>query len=154
MKEATTANDVHEGGCACGAVRYRVHAKPAFGLVCHCRFCQRRLGSAFAVIAYFNGQDVEITQGRLTLCEHRSDESGRWLRMEFCPQCGTTITHTTEMRPEMRAIAAGTFDDPDWFRIERHIWTRSARPWVRIPPDVAEFPQSAAGAAAATVKNL
>jgi hypothetical protein len=117
-------------------------------MVCHCRFCQRRLGSAFAVLAYFDEQDVEIIQGKLTLCEHRSDESDRWLKMEFCSLCGTTITHTAEVRPGLRAIAAGTFDDPDWFRIERHIWVQSARPWVSIPSDVAVFPQGSSGAAA------
>ena len=140
--------DMHEGGCACGAVRYRVRAQPVVGLVCHCRFCQRRLGSAFAVIAYFNEQDVEITQGQLTRCEHRSDETGRWLRMEFCPGCGTTICHAAEVRPGLRGVAGGTFDDPDWFRIERHIWVQSARPWVSIPPDVAVHARGSSGSAA------
>ena len=138
-------SEVHEGGCACGAVRYRTRGEPVVGLVCHCRFCQRRLASAFAVVAYFADAQVEFLQGALTSREHRSDESGRWLRMEFCPLCGTTITHTTELRPGHRAIAGGTFDDPAWFRIERHIWTRSALPWVAIPPDVAAFPEASPG---------
>ena len=136
-------NDVHEGHCACGAVRYRVRGQPALGMVCHCRFCQRRLGAAFAMIAYFEEQFVEITQGQLTSCEHRSDESGRWLKMEFCSLCGTTICHTAEARPGYKGIAAGTFDDPDWFKIDRHIWARSARPWISIPANVAVYPQAA-----------
>jgi len=138
-------DDVHEGRCACGAVRYRVRGQPEAGIVCHCKFCQRRLATAFAVVAYFEERNVEILQGELTTWEHRSDESDRWLRVEFCKQCGTTITHTAELRPGWRAIAAGTFDDPDWFKIERHIWTRSARPWVSIPSDVAAFPQAFTG---------
>jgi hypothetical protein len=139
---------VHEGGCACGAVRYRVHGEPTVGLVCHCRFCQRRLGSAFAVIAYFDERAVEITRGELASCEHRSDETARWLRMEFCPSCGTTITHTAEVRPGWRGVAGGTFDDPGWFRIERHIWTRSARPWVVIPADVDVYLEGSSGSIA------
>lgn len=71
-----------EGGCVCGAVRYRVNAAPQVGLVCHCTWCQKRSGSAFASIAYFNEADVEF-QGRMTMYEHRSDETGRWLRIEF-----------------------------------------------------------------------
>ena len=138
-------SDIHTGSCACGAVRYRVRGNPAFGLVCHCRFCQKRLASAFAVIAYFDEQAVEFVQGKLAECEHRSDESGRWLRMNFCPKCGTTVSHTAEVRPGMRAIAGGTFDDPDWFAIERHIWTKSKRPWVAIPEGVATYPQGTAG---------
>ena len=141
-------SEVHEGGCLCGAVRYRVRGDPAVGLVCHCRFCQHRTGSAFAVIGYFNEGDVEFLKGKLSLREHRSDESGRWLRMEFCPSCGTTVTHTAELRPGLRAIAGSSFDDPDWFKIERHIWTRSARPWVKIPAGVAVFEKGASSAAA------
>jgi len=131
--------DVHAGGCVCGTVRYRVRGQPAVGMVCHCRFCQRRLGTAFAMVAYFEDKNVEILKGALTTYEHRSDESGRWLKVQFCPRCGTTVTHTAEARPGFRGIAAGTFDDPDWFKIERHIWTRSARPWVAIPADVTAF---------------
>ena len=100
-------NEVHEGGCVCGAVRYRVRGEPVVGMACHCRFCQQRLGTAFALVAYF------------------------------------------EVRPGLRSIAAGTFDDPDWIRIERHIWARSKRPWVSVPADVTVFPQGSAGAPAA-----
>ena len=117
-------HQLHEGGCACGAVRYRVRGHPAVSLVCHCKFCQRRLGSAFATLAYFDQKSIEITQGQLTECEHRSDESGRWLKMQFCSRCGTTVTNTAEVRPGLRAIAIGTLDDPDWLRIERHIWVQ------------------------------
>ena len=137
--------EMHEGGCVCGAVRYRVRGEPVVAMACHCRFCQKRLGSAFALVAYFDEKNIEFTRGELSQYEHRSDESGRWLNMRFCPRCGTTLTHTAEIRPGLRSIAAGTFDEPDWFRIERHIWVRSKRPWVQIPADVAVFPQGSAG---------
>ncbi len=134
--------ETHSGGCACGAVRYRVLGKPTFGVVCHCKFCQRRLANAFAVIASFDEKSVEITQGELVECEHRSDESGRWLRMNFCLKCGTTVYHTAEVRPGMKGIAAGTFDALDWFVIDRHIWVQSKQPWVTIPPGVAVYPRA------------
>lgn len=136
----------HEGGCVCGAVRYRVKAAPQVGLVCHCRWCQKRSGSAFSFNAYCREEDVEFLSGQLTKYEHRSDETGRWLRTEFCRVCGTPITHTTELRPGLRAIAAGTLDDPDSFSIARHIWTRSARPWVAIPEGVEAYEKGSQGA--------
>ena len=139
--------ETHTGGCTCGAIRYQVSGKPAIALVCHCRFCQRRLASAFAVIAYFEERAVEFTQGKTAQYEHRSDESGRWLRMDFCPSCGTTVSHTAEVRPGMRAIAGGTFDEPEWFKIDRHIWVRSKRPWVVIPQGVATFEQGSVSVA-------
>ncbi len=134
-------DEMHSGGCACGAVRYRVTGKPTFVAVCHCKFCQRRLASAFAIIAAFDERSVEITQGELTECEHRSDESGRWLKMSFCVVCGTTVAHTAEVRPGMRSIAAGTFDETDWFTIDRHIWVQSKQAWVTIPAGITTYPK-------------
>ena len=134
-------SDTHFGGCACGAVRYRVAGKPVLGTVCHCRFCQRRLASAFAVLATFDEDKVELLQGELAEREYHSDESGRWLRMRFCPACGTTVWHTSEFRPGKRTIAAGTFDEPGWFAIDRHIWVRSKLSWVALPEGVHVFEQ-------------
>jgi len=134
---------IHEGGCLCGAVRYRVTNAPAGTGACHCKFCQRRTGSAFGIGAYFRQEDVAITRGVLTSYEYRSDESGRWLRMEFCPTCGTTVTWTFELLPGTRAVAGGTFDDPSWLKIEWHSWLRSAHPWMVLPADVTQHPQSA-----------
>lgn len=132
-------SEFHFGGCACGAARYRVRGAPVLGAVCHCRFCQRRLASAFAVLAVFDEDKVELLQGELAEREYRSDESGRWLKMSFCPACGTTVSHTAEVRPGARTVAAGTFDEPGWFEIQRHIWVRSKLPWVTIPAGVAAY---------------
>ena len=132
---------VHRGGCACGTVRYRVQGNPVVCTVCHCRFCQKRLASAFAILASFKEEAIEVLQGQVTEVEHRSDESGRWLRMVFCRKCGTTISHTAELRPGMRTIAAGTFDEPNWLNIDRHIWVQSKVPWVSIPEGVATYVQ-------------
>ena len=134
--------EVHEGGCLCGAVRYRVRNQPVRCGACHCTFCQRRTGSAFGIGAYFKTEDVDIVRGTLKSYEHRSDESGRWLKMEFCPNCGTTASWTIEALPGARAIAGGTFDDPKWLKIERHGWLRSAHPWFRPPEDVEVFQES------------
>ncbi len=137
--------EIHEGGCVCGNVRYRTTGAPIAATVCHCKFCQRRTGSAFAEPVLFKMEQVELSGGPLTTYEHHSDESGRWLRMQFCPRCGTTVTWTMERRPGVRGIAGGTFDDPGWLRIGRHIWTRSAQPWVSIPADLECFEKGSTG---------
>jgi hypothetical protein len=130
-----------------------VRGKPAVTSACHCTYCQRRTGSAFATLAYFDEANVRIVKGEVTEYEHRSDESGRWLRTQFCPRCGTTVTIAVEARPGMRGIALGTLDDPDSLRIERHIWLKSKRPWVLIPADVTTFPQGSVGATAAKASS-
>jgi hypothetical protein len=134
---------MQEGGCVCGAVRYRVTNAPFRAGVCHFKFCQRRSGSAFGIGVYFKESDFELTRGALKSYEHKSDESGRWLRMEFCPDCGTTVTWTLELFPDGRGVAGGTLDDPSWIKVERHTWTRSKQHWVPIPPDTDTFEKSA-----------
>jgi len=128
--------DIHEGGCLCGAVRYRIVGEPRLASVCHCTFCKHGTGSGFRVVTYFDEAAVEIISGVLKAYEYRSDESNRWLKLEFCPTCGTTVTWTAEWSPGGRAIAVGTLDDPNWIKPARHIWTRSALHWIAFPSDV------------------
>jgi hypothetical protein len=128
--------DIHEGGCLCGSVRYRVEGKPVEAGVCHCTFCKRRTGSAFGISAYFREGAIKITRGQLKTYEYRSDESQTWLKMEFCPNCGTSVTWTAEWLPGGRALAGGTFDDPNWIEPAWHVWTRSALKWMPFPSGV------------------
>ncbi len=48
---------------------------------------------------------------------------------------------TLERNPGVRVVSGGTFDDPRWFKVERHIWTHSAHDWIVFPPDVAKYEQ-------------
>lgn len=133
----------HEGGCSCGAVRYRVRNTPLRVSLCHCTFCQRRTGSAFGVNVYFKKEDFALLRGTLKAYEHRSDESGRWLRMEFCPNCGSTVTWTLEVLPDARGVAGGSLDDARWLKIERQSWTRSKHDWLPLLTGCETFEKSA-----------
>jgi hypothetical protein len=117
--------DIHEGGCLCGSVR-RVVGDPNLAGVCHCTLCKHRTGGAVGISAYFDEARVQITSGVLKTYEYHSDESNRWVKTEFCPTCGTTLAWTGELFPGARAIAVGTFDDPNWIKPAAHFWTRSA----------------------------
>jgi|SRR5688572_16307252 len=121
----------HEGGCLCGAVRYAATGAPLRVSVCHCTYCQRRTGSAFAIVMAFPKDDVQV-RGETVTHEHRSDVSGRWLRLHFCPRCGTTVTETTEKSPGTVIVQGGTLDDASWVRPQRQIWTRSRQAWLSL----------------------
>ena len=131
--------DEHEGGCLCGAVRYRVTDEPYLAAVCHCTNCQKISGSAFRIAAYFEESAVQIKSGALKTYEFRSDESDRWLKTEFCSTCGTTVSWTAEAFPGSRGISGGTFDSPNWIKPAMHTWTRSAAHWMAFPADVPVF---------------
>lgn len=59
-----TGNVKHlEGGCDCGAVRYQMMDAPMFVHCCHCRWCQRESGSAFALNAIIETERVVLLKG-------------------------------------------------------------------------------------------
>jgi hypothetical protein len=126
-------SSTHDGGCVCGATRFRTTGIPVLAQACHCKFCQRRTGSAFALTIVFKPDQFELTGAPLSEYEHRSDESNKWLRCHFCPRCGTTVFLTIERDPSLRIVSGGTFDETDWFTIERHTWTRSSPHWMVLP---------------------
>lgn len=130
------------GGCQCGAVRFCTTDTPVRAMACHCTTCKLRSGSPYGVGVYFNENQFEYIQGTVQSYQFESDTSGRWIRNEFCSSCGSTISWTLEMRPGLRAIAGGAFDDPDWYTIEAHIWTRSARSDMAYPEGMAVHAQA------------
>jgi hypothetical protein len=96
-------------------------------MACHCTTCKLRTGAPYGIGVYFNEDEVTFEGPERSVYEFNSDESGRWIRNEFCPKCASVVSWTLEMRPGLRAIAGGSYDNPDWYKLEAHIWTRSAR---------------------------
>ena len=135
-------DQVNEGGCQCGAIRFRTTGDPVRTIACHCKTCKQRTGSAYGIGVYFQDDQVEFLSGDLQPFEFHSEESGRWLRNEFCAKCGCTVTWTLELRPGVRGVAGGNFDNPDWFDIDAHIWTASARSDAVYPDSVTVHEQA------------
>lgn len=133
------------GGCVCGAVRFRATGEPLRVTICHCTWCQRRTGTAFGTEVVFDSAQVEITGREIARYRHVSDESGRWLDIEFCSRCGSNLGFTLEAAPGLRALPAGTFDDPSWIdpsRVKfRHVYVRSRRKWPDVSPLVETYEQ-------------
>ena len=124
------------GGCQCGSVRFVTTGDPIRAMACHCTSCKLRTGAPYGVGVYFEDTAVEFESGELATFKFKSDTTDRWIQNEFCTRCGSTITWTLEMRPGLRAIAGGNYDNPDWYKVEAHIWTRSARSDMRYPEGI------------------
>jgi len=119
--------NTNKGGCQCGAVRFITTGNPIRAMACHCITCKLRTGAAYGIGVYFEESAVVFESGDLDCFQFNSDTTGRWIKNEFCTQCGSTVSWTLEMRPGLRAIAGGSYDNPDWYSLEAHIWARSAR---------------------------
>jgi hypothetical protein len=131
-----------DGGCTCGAVRYRLRRRPIFVHCCHCTWCQRETGSAFAVNAFIEAAQVELVQGKPVQATLPS-ASGKGQLFWRCADCGVTVwSNYAGAGPNLHFVRVGTLDDPARAPPDIHIYTSTKQPWVVLPdgvPAVAEF---------------
>jgi hypothetical protein len=119
---------VHEGGCLCGAIRYRVVGEPMAVAICHCVNCQHNSGSAFSVNVIFPKEALTM-QGTPAVYEDKGD-SGAIVRRIFCGTCGTPLeSQSVYSSPVAAVLKAGTFDNPSVFVPDSELYCISALPW-------------------------
>lgn len=126
------------GSCFCGAVRYRLTAKPMFVNCCHCRDCQKQTGSAFAINAIIETDRIELLSGAPQPVTMPTD-SGRPHDVYRCPTCQTAIWSDYGRRRVIAFLRVSTLDDAGAFPPDAHIFTRSKLPWVELPKDAHAF---------------
>ena len=130
-----------DGGCTCGAVRYRLKARPLFVHCCHCTWCQRETGSAFAVNAFIEATQVELLKGKPT-SKKLPSLSGKGQMFWRCPDCGVTVwSNYAGAGPNIHFIRTGTLDEPSWAPPDIHIYTSTKLPWVVLPEGVPAVPE-------------
>lgn len=134
---------VFEGGCRCGAVRYRLTA-PKFpnAYACHCRDCQTWSGSAFSLQVVM-AEDALDVKGSPYLYERVSDDGQRVSRQRGCATCITRIYNTNSSRPGLAVLRAGTLDQSDGLNIVAHIWVKRKVGGIDIPAGVPNWPEGA-----------
>jgi hypothetical protein len=123
------------GGCACGALRYRLTRAPMKVHCCHCRQCQRLTGSAFVLNAIIEADHIVLVSGEVETTPGPS-ESGRVHDIYRCATCSTAVWSDYGGRPNYRFVRVGTLDDPARFQPDVHVFTASKLPWVGLPEDV------------------
>jgi hypothetical protein len=127
-----------EGGCSCGAVRYRLISAPMFVHCCHCLDCQRQTGSAFVLNALIEADRVDMLSGEPTPIRMPTG-SGLPQNIYRCPTCQIAVWSTYGGRSFLRFVRVGTLDDPVALKPDVHIYTRSKVSWVRLPDNVPAF---------------
>jgi hypothetical protein len=136
-------SDAIEGGCRCGAVRYRAKLDKLPNVyACHCLDCQTWSGSAFSLQFILPEDRLEVT-GSPRLYERHSPESGRTSYQRGCATCLTRVYNTNSARPGLAVARAGTLDRSDELRIVAHIWTKRKLAGIEIPDGVPHWPEGA-----------
>ncbi len=123
------SDDIHEGGCACGAVRLTVRGAPLRVGLCHCLTCRKAHASAFNPCVIFAPGQVEIKG------EVASWTSSPGYHLQFCPKCGSRIAGRDGAEIE---LSLGSFDKPGLFEPQYELWVKRREPWL-APLNVPQF---------------
>ena len=121
-----------EGGCTCGDIRYRMTSKPMIVHCCHCTWCQRESGAAFALNAMIESDRVDLLQGTPEMVNTPSN-SGNGQEYARCPKCHIALwSHYSTAGRAISFIRVGSLDNADQFPPDIHIFTNTKQPWVNL----------------------
>jgi hypothetical protein len=126
---------VRKGGCLCGAVRFKAVGEPVNVRICHCRNCQKAMGSPFYARALFDQKALAI-EG-----ETASYPSSERLGRVFCKRCGTRL-FSWRADGTMAGVALAVFDDRNAFAPTEHIWVSEKITWVTLEDGLPQYPRT------------
>ena len=125
-----------EGGCLCGAVRYRLDEKPTSVEFCHCSMCRRAAGAP--VVAWMDVLRSTLTWVRGTPTYY---ESSPGMRRGFCSNCGGSLTFDNTTNKEKITLTVATLDDPAPIAPTFHIYAADQLPWLNLADDLPRHPR-------------
>lgn len=125
----TEDSDLH-GGCLCGRLRYRIQGMPRIVSNCHCGMCRRVSGAPYVTW-------MTVKRDRVTVSgEPAWFDSSASASRGFCPRCGTHVLARSEHYERYYDIPAGTLDEPQNVRPERHVFANYKVGWLTIDDDL------------------
>lgn len=120
------------GKCTCGEVQYELTDSPLFVHCCHCTWCQRETGSAFAINALVESDKLRLVNGSPELIFTPSN-SGIGQNISRCPSCKTALwSHYGAAKDAVSFLRVGTLDHPDTYPPDIHIFTSTKQKWVQL----------------------
>ncbi|WOX04937.1 GFA family protein [Microbulbifer pacificus] len=126
------ASGRNKGKCICGEVEYELTAVPMFVHCCHCTWCQRETGSAFAINALIEADEVQLIQGYPEKIYVPSN-SGMGQKISRCPSCKTALwSNYGAAKDAVCFIRVGTLNNPDVCPPDIHIFTSTKQKWVEL----------------------
>jgi hypothetical protein len=127
---------IREGGCLCGAVQFKAEGEPVNVYVCHCRTCQKAMGSPFFARALFR-QSALTVQG-----ETSRYASSAAVDRVFCKSCGTRLFAWRKMGT-MAGVALATFHDRNALTPTDHIWVSDSMNWIKFDDGLPQHQEAA-----------
>ncbi|NBZ87031.1 GFA family protein [Stagnihabitans tardus] len=128
------------GHCTCGGVSYRLTRSPLFTHACHCTWCQRETGAAFALNAMIETEALELTGAVEEVVTPSA--SGKGQVIARCPTCRVALySHYAGAGRLMAFVRVGTLERPGDCPPDVHIFTETKLPWLVLDPAIPSFPE-------------
>jgi hypothetical protein len=124
-----------DGGCLCNAVRFKCEGEPVNVRICHCRNCQKAMGSPFFARALFEQSAITV-EG-----ETARYPSSEQLDRVFCKRCGTRLFAWRKIGTRA-GVALAAFDDRNAFAPTAHMWVSERMHWVRLDDGLPQYPET------------
>lgn len=116
-----------EGGCLCGAVRFRAEGDPKWIAFCHCRSCRKHTGAPVSAYAGFDRERVSWMGVPIA-----AFASSPGVRRGFCATCGSTLTYEGDRWPTEIHFHVSAFDQPEDVVPTGHSFPEEGLPWLTV----------------------
>jgi hypothetical protein len=134
--EMAMSDTGHEGGCLCGAVRFRARGALRGVVYCHCSQCRRQTGHYYAAT---NVADIDLTvEGKECVTWFRA--SG-FASRGFCATCGSALFWKRDGADDI-SVMAGAFDQPSGLAGDCHIFVSDKADYYDIADGLPQFARS------------
>ena len=128
----------YTGGCACGAIRFRIAAEHLFQNHCQCRDCQRKSGTGHGSYLTFPSKGQVKLNGEAKQWDMVGD-SGNVKTRAFCPTCGSPVYLTFAAMPDLFTVHAASLDDPDRYKPQIVTYAVRGHAWDHVDPALPKF---------------
>lgn len=127
-----------EGGCRCGATRYRASGKPFKSSYCHCNDCRSATGALVQAWLLYDGGRIEFVNG-----SPKKYRSSPGVLRGFCPECGTPLWwEGTWHDVPIQMVPIGTLDNPNVYPPDRHASCSERIEWFDVADDLPRYDHS------------
>jgi hypothetical protein len=126
-RTAKKASETLEGGCLCGAVRFRVTGKPNYVVHCHCSMCRKASGAPVVTFTRYPLERFAYTKGKPKAYRSSADN-----KRGFCAKCGAQIYFMAGGKPDSIGLNVGCFDHPERLKPQKHIYADTMIPWLHM----------------------
>ncbi|MFO1126979.1 MAG: GFA family protein [Rhodospirillales bacterium] len=124
-----------EGGCLCGAIRYRISGPTTAAVHCHCSMCRRSTGAVVATWITVAATDFHLLRG--TPKVYVSSPKGE---RRFCDRCGAQLIWASPLGTDTLDVTVGTLDHPEHHAADRHIFIDDRVPWLKLDEGLDAYP--------------